>query len=98
MIHCARSDISVLDLLVKADPRAAMIARYRANATANVVATRLLAIHAYLVLCMLFFTIIIAQPISSVVVLTKANFDSIALDPTKTVLVEFFTNWCGKSI
>jgi protein disulfide-isomerase A6 len=32
---------------------------------------------------------------SNVVELTPANFDSIALDATKDVLVEFFAPWCG---
>lgn len=32
---------------------------------------------------------------SAVVDLTTSNFDSIALDPSKAVLVEFFAPWCG---
>ena len=32
---------------------------------------------------------------SSVVDLTTENFDSIVKDPTKNVLVEFYTPWCG---
>jgi len=27
--------------------------------------------------------------------LTATNFDSVALDPTKKVLVEFYAPWCG---
>lgn len=32
---------------------------------------------------------------SAVVALDESNFDSIALDPTKDVLVEFYAPWCG---
>ncbi len=32
---------------------------------------------------------------TAVTVLTPDNFDAIALDPTKDVLVEFFAPWCG---
>ncbi|CCG82076.1 Protein disulfide-isomerase erp38 [Taphrina deformans PYCC 5710] len=32
---------------------------------------------------------------ASVTVLTDANFDSIVLDPTKDVLVDFYAPWCG---
>lgn len=31
---------------------------------------------------------------SAVTVLTASNFDSIALDPKKNVLVEFYAPWC----
>jgi protein disulfide-isomerase A6 len=34
-------------------------------------------------------------PPSDVVVLTPANFDSVVLDNTKDVLVEFYAPWCG---
>jgi len=37
----------------------------------------------------------IVEPPSSVLVLTTENFDSIALDPSKDVLVEFYAPWCG---
>jgi len=40
----------------------------------------------------------IIEPIiaeSSVLALTTENFDSVALDPTKDVLVEFYAPWCG---
>jgi len=37
----------------------------------------------------------VVKPPSAVVDLTPANFDAIALDPTKDVLVEFFAPWCG---
>ena len=32
---------------------------------------------------------------TAVTVLTPSNFDKIALDPTKDVLVEFYAPWCG---
>jgi len=32
---------------------------------------------------------------SSIVVLTPENFDSVVLDETKDVLVEFYAPWCG---
>ncbi len=32
---------------------------------------------------------------TAVTVLDSTNFDAIALDPTKTVLVEFYAPWCG---
>lgn len=35
-----------------------------------------------------------ATPPSEVVVLTPANFDSVVLDDTKDVLVEFYAPWC----
>lgn len=35
------------------------------------------------------------QAPSAVVDLTSQTFDSIALDPKKNVLVEFFAPWCG---
>lgn len=35
----------------------------------------------------------ITTPPTSVVVLTPANFDSIVLDDTKDVLVEFYAPW-----
>lgn len=37
----------------------------------------------------------ISAPVSDVVVLTPENFDSIALDESKDVLVEFYAPWCG---
>jgi len=37
----------------------------------------------------------IAKAPSAVTVLDPSNFDSIALDPTKDVLVEFYAPWCG---
>jgi len=37
----------------------------------------------------------IAKPASDVVVLTPSNFDSVVLDSTKDVLVEFYAPWCG---
>jgi protein disulfide-isomerase A6 len=38
---------------------------------------------------------VIKKPPTAVTVLDEATFDSIALDPTKTVLVEFYAPWCG---
>ena len=38
---------------------------------------------------------VVKKPPSTVTVLTKANFDQIALDETKHVLVEFYAPWCG---
>jgi len=35
------------------------------------------------------------KPPTAVVDLTPSNFDAIALDPTKDVLVEFYAPWCG---
>jgi protein disulfide-isomerase-like protein len=35
------------------------------------------------------------KPEESVLTLTPSNFDKIALDKTKTVLVEFYAPWCG---
>lgn len=32
---------------------------------------------------------------TAVTVLTPANFDAIAMDPSKDVLVEFYAPWCG---
>lgn len=40
-------------------------------------------------------TFLIAAVSASVTVLTDANFDSIVLDPTKDVLVDFYAPWCG---
>jgi len=37
----------------------------------------------------------INKPSSAVTILTPENFDSIVLDDTKDVLVEFFAPWCG---
>jgi len=37
----------------------------------------------------------IKKPASAVVQLDSSNFDSIALDTTKDVLVEFYAPWCG---
>jgi len=37
----------------------------------------------------------VLEPPSSVTVLTSQNFDSIALDKSKDVLVEFYAPWCG---
>jgi len=37
----------------------------------------------------------IAKVASAVTVLTPSNFDSIVLDPTKDVFVEFYAPWCG---
>lgn len=37
----------------------------------------------------------IAKPATAVAVLTPSNFDSIVLDSTKDVLVEFYAPWCG---
>jgi protein disulfide-isomerase A6 len=38
---------------------------------------------------------VVRKPPTAVTVLDEATFDSIALDPTKTVLVEFYAPWCG---
>ncbi|KAL2623345.1 hypothetical protein R1flu_003550 [Riccia fluitans] len=37
----------------------------------------------------------LSTPTSDVVVLTPANFDSVVLDKSKDVLVEFYAPWCG---
>ncbi|KAH7423692.1 hypothetical protein KP509_12G069100 [Ceratopteris richardii] len=37
----------------------------------------------------------VSAPVSDVAVLTPENFDSIALDESKDVLVEFYAPWCG---
>jgi len=37
----------------------------------------------------------VAKAVSAVVVLTPDNFDSVVLDPTKDVFVEFYAPWCG---
>lgn len=37
----------------------------------------------------------VSSPVSDVVVLTAENFDSIVLDDSKDVLVEFYAPWCG---
>lgn len=37
----------------------------------------------------------VSAPVSDVVVLSPENFDSIALDESKDVLVEFYAPWCG---
>jgi len=37
----------------------------------------------------------LAKSASDVVVLTPSNFDSVVLDSTKDVLVEFYAPWCG---
>lgn len=37
----------------------------------------------------------VVKPASHVEVLTPGNFDSIALNPDKAVLVEFYAPWCG---
>jgi len=37
----------------------------------------------------------IAKPVSAVVVLGPDNFDSVVLDSTKDVFVEFYAPWCG---
>ena len=40
-------------------------------------------------------TKVIKKPPTAVTILDESIFDSIALDPTKTVLVEFYAPWCG---
>jgi protein disulfide-isomerase A6 len=37
----------------------------------------------------------ISKTPSSVTILTPSNFDSVVLDPTKDVFVEFYAPWCG---
>ncbi|CAN0331473.1 unnamed protein product, partial [Discosporangium mesarthrocarpum] len=37
----------------------------------------------------------VPKPPSSVMELTGQTFDAVALDPSKTVLVEFYAPWCG---
>ncbi|KAH9306170.1 hypothetical protein KI387_010574, partial [Taxus chinensis] len=37
----------------------------------------------------------VAAPLSDVVVLSPENFDSVVLDESKDVLVEFYAPWCG---
>eukprot|EP00604_Paraphysomonas_vestita_P002537 CAMPEP_0174818770 /NCGR_PEP_ID=MMETSP1107-20130205/1627_1 /TAXON_ID=36770 /ORGANISM="Paraphysomonas vestita, Strain GFlagA" /LENGTH=312 /DNA_ID=CAMNT_0016031107 /DNA_START=182 /DNA_END=1121 /DNA_ORIENTATION=+ len=38
---------------------------------------------------------VVKKPPTAVTVLDEATFDAVALDPTKTVLVEFYAPWCG---
>lgn len=38
---------------------------------------------------------VIKKAPSAVTVLTAANFDAVALNPSKIALVEFYAPWCG---
>jgi protein disulfide-isomerase A6 len=38
---------------------------------------------------------VVKKPPSAVADLTTASFDNVAMDPTKTVFVEFYAPWCG---